>query len=168
MRARPVRRPVRMGGLAHYSLATSGRDMRRFVLARRDTLFAEASVTQLACPRRALTGAKARLAADGEVDLLLAARAGDGDARDELVSTFMPLIGGVARRYRNSSSVDRDELMQEGVVGLLRALKRYDSAAGTSFWPYASWWVRQAMQQLIAELARPTVLSDRALRQLAG
>jgi RNA polymerase sigma factor (sigma-70 family) len=38
---------------------------------------------------------------------------------------------------------------------------------GTPFWAYASWWVRQAMQRLISELARPVVLSDRALRQLA-
>jgi RNA polymerase sigma factor (sigma-70 family) len=57
--------------------------------------------------------------------------------------------------------------MQEGVVGLLRALKRYDVEMGTPFWPYATWWVRQAMQKLVAELRRPFVLSDRALRQLA-
>ncbi|MDX6618983.1 MAG: polymerase primary sigma factor, partial [Gaiellales bacterium] len=38
---------------------------------------------------------------------------------------------------------------------------------GTPFWMYASWWVRQAMQHLVAELGRPIVLSDRALRKLA-
>ena len=57
--------------------------------------------------------------------------------------------------------------MQEGVVGLLRALSRYDLGQGTPFWAYASWWVRQAMQQLVSELTRPVVLSDRAARQLA-
>jgi RNA polymerase sigma factor (sigma-70 family) len=57
--------------------------------------------------------------------------------------------------------------MQDGVVGLLRALERYDPALGTPFWAYARWWVRQAMQQLVAELARPVVLSDRAARELA-
>jgi RNA polymerase sigma factor (sigma-70 family) len=57
--------------------------------------------------------------------------------------------------------------MQEGVVGLLRALERFDLSLGVPFWGYASWWVRQAMQQLIAELTRPMVLSDRALRNLA-
>ena len=57
--------------------------------------------------------------------------------------------------------------MQEGVVGLLRALERYDPALGVPFWGYAAWWVRHAMQQLIAELTRPMVLSDRALRQLS-
>jgi RNA polymerase sigma factor (sigma-70 family) len=57
--------------------------------------------------------------------------------------------------------------MQQGVVGLLRALGRYDPDLGVPFWGYASWWVRQAMQELVAELSRPMVLSDRALRHLA-
>ena len=47
--------------------------------------------------------------------------------------------------------------MQEGVVGLLRALERYDASLGTPFWAYAGWWVRQAMQQLVSELMRPVV-----------
>jgi RNA polymerase sigma factor (sigma-70 family) len=63
--------------------------------------------------------------------------------------------------------VERAELIQDGVVGLLRAVDRYDANVGAPFWAYASWWVRQAMQQLVAELRWPTVLSDRALRQLA-
>lgn len=96
-----------------------------------------------------------------------AAKARDGEARAELVNALMPFIGGVARMYRGSPAVDWAELMQEGVVGLLRALERYDPARGTPFWGYAEWWVRQAMQNLVAELTRPVVLSDRALRQLA-
>ena len=98
---------------------------------------------------------------------MLAAEEGDAGARDRLVEAFMPSIASVARIYRGSPAVDRVELMQEGVVGLLRALQRYDPTRGTPFWAYASWWVRQAMQQLVAELTRPVVLSDRALRQLA-
>jgi len=96
-----------------------------------------------------------------------AAKDGDRRAREELVEAFLPLIAGVARVYRGSQSITRVELMQEGVIGLLRALERYDPSLGVPFWGYATWWVRQAMQQLIAELTRPTVLSDRALRQLA-
>jgi RNA polymerase primary sigma factor len=102
-----------------------------------------------------------------ERDLVVAAEAGDAGACAELVEAFMPAIAGVARLYRNVAGVDRSELLQEGVVGLLRAVKRYDPHLGTPFWSYASWWVRQAMQQLVAEVARPVVLSDRALRQLA-
>jgi RNA polymerase primary sigma factor len=108
-----------------------------------------------------------RLPSNVERRLVLAAEKGDPNARAQLVDAFLPLIGSIARVYRGSRAVDRTELMQEGVVGLLRALERYDPRRGTPFWAYASWWVRQAMQQLVAELTRPVVLSDRALRQLA-
>ena len=94
-------------------------------------------------------------------------RTGDRRAREELVEACLPLIAGVARVYRGSQRITRVELLQEGVVGLLRALEGYDPDRGVPFWAYALWWVRQAMQQLIAELTRPMVLSDRTLRQLA-
>jgi RNA polymerase primary sigma factor len=102
-----------------------------------------------------------------ERELVRSAAAGDRVARDGLVENYLPLVATMARVYRSSYRVDRGELMQEGVVGLLRALERFDSSLGTPFWAYASWWVRQAMQQLVAETTRPLVLSDRALRQLA-
>jgi RNA polymerase sigma factor (sigma-70 family) len=110
---------------------------------------------------------RAHLSFDAERRLVCAAAGGDRQAREELVDVFLPLIGGVARGYRGVAGIESKELMQEGVVGLLRALKRYDAAIGAPFWPYASWWVRQAMQKLVAELRRSFVLSDRALRQLA-
>ncbi|MDP8943539.1 MAG: RNA polymerase sigma factor RpoD/SigA [Actinomycetota bacterium] len=104
---------------------------------------------------------------DLERELVLEAKAGDPAARGRLVEAFLPLIATVARNYRSSASIERLELLQEGVVGLLRAVERYDPDRGVPFWAYASWWVRQAMQQLVSELTRPVVLSDRALRQLA-
>jgi len=98
---------------------------------------------------------------------VLAAQGDETGARDELVDAFMPLIGGVARLYRGVTPVHRSELMQAGVAGLLTALQRFDSSRCTPFWSYASWWVRQAMQQVVAELSRPVVISDRGLRELA-
>jgi RNA polymerase sigma factor (sigma-70 family) len=112
-------------------------------------------------------GDRPRLPSSTERRLVQAAQTGDRRAREELVEAFLPLIAGVARVYRGSPAITRVELMQEGVVGLLRALERYDPELGVPFWGYATWWVRQAMQQLIAELTRPMVLSDRALRQLS-
>jgi RNA polymerase sigma factor (sigma-70 family) len=112
-------------------------------------------------------GSRARLTPVEERRLILAAQAGDRRARATLVEAFMPLIGSVARLYRETVRVERIELLQEGVVGLLRALERFDPERGTPFWAFAAWWVRQAMQQLVSELARPIVLSDRALRKLA-
>ncbi len=107
------------------------------------------------------------LAGETERALVLRAKGGNARARAELVEAFLPLIGAVARTYRSSPTVERLELLQEGVVGLLRALERYDPDREVPFWAYASWWVRQAMQQLVAELTHATVLSDRALRHLA-
>jgi RNA polymerase sigma factor (sigma-70 family) len=99
-------------------------------------------------------------------ELVLAAKQDPG-RRAELVDAFCPLIATVARPYRRRGAIDRDELMQQGVVGLLRALERYDPSLGTPFWAYASWWVRQAMQQMVSELVGPVVLSDRAQRALS-
>jgi RNA polymerase sigma factor (sigma-70 family) len=101
-----------------------------------------------------------------DFELVVAAKE-DRGRREELIDEYGPLIAGVARGYRSWGVIDHHELMQQGVVGLLRALERYDPSLGTPFWAYASWWVRQAMQQLVAQLAGPVVLSDRALRELA-
>jgi RNA polymerase sigma factor (sigma-70 family) len=109
-----------------------------------------------------------RLSAAAERRLVVEAQRGDAGARERLVDAFLPSIGHVARQYRGCRAVDRRELMQDGVVGVLRALDRFDLELGTPFWAYASWWVRQAMQQLVAELSHPIVLSDRALRRLAS
>jgi RNA polymerase sigma factor (sigma-70 family) len=123
--------------------------------------------TSSAAYLRALSD-RPRLPASVERRLVLAAQGGERQAREELVEAFLPLIAGVARIYRGSGAITRVELMQEGVVGLLRALERFDPDRGVPFWGYASWWVRQAMQQLVAELTKPMVLSDRTLRQLAA
>lgn len=112
-------------------------------------------------------GRRPSLAADAERELVARALAGDPSARADLVETFLPLVSAMARIYRETPTVGRMELVQEGVVGLLRALERYDPGRGVPFWAYASWWVRQAMQQVVSELTLPVVMSDRALRQMS-
>jgi RNA polymerase sigma factor (sigma-70 family) len=101
-----------------------------------------------------------------EQELVVAVEAGDAAACRQLVETFLPAIAGIARGFERGG-VEREELIQEGVVGLLFAARRYDGALGTPFWAYASFWVRKAMQELVAELTRPVALSDRAVRGLA-
>jgi RNA polymerase sigma factor (sigma-70 family) len=127
----------------------------------------QATTTELSSHYMFELGQRARMPQASEHRLIREAVAGDARARAELVEAFLPLIGSVARNYRASEQITRVELMQEGVVGLLRALERYDPNLGTPFWAYAAWWVRQAMQQLVSEVTRPVVLSDHALRQLA-
>jgi RNA polymerase primary sigma factor len=99
--------------------------------------------------------------------LVAATEAGDKAACRALVDSFLPAIGGVARRFNTGGRVQRSELMQEGVAGLLFAARRYDPRMDTPFWGYASFWVRKAMQELVAEITRPVALSDHAVRGLA-
>jgi len=110
--------------------------------------------------------AQTRLTARQERELVIAAECGDSDACRRLVEAFLPAIGGVAIGFQ-SDAFERRELLQEGVAGLLFAARRYDPKLETPFWAYASFWVRKAMQEFVAELARPVALSDRAVRDLA-
>ena len=97
---------------------------------------------------------------------MIAAECGDSEACRKLVEAFLPAIAGLASGFQGGG-VERLELLQEGVAGLLFAARRYDPALNTPFWAYASFWVRKAMQELVAELTRPVALSDRAVRDLA-
>jgi RNA polymerase sigma factor (sigma-70 family) len=107
-----------------------------------------------------------QLSAEQERDLIAATEGGDEAASARLVDAFLPAIGGIARRFVGGQ-VERAELMQEGVAGLLFAAKRYDPRTKTPFWGYASFWVRKAMQELVADVTRPAALSDHAVRGLA-
>jgi RNA polymerase sigma factor (sigma-70 family) len=108
-----------------------------------------------------------RLSPDRERALVVATERGDDAACRELVDAFLPAIGSVARRFHNRGQVQRSELMQEGVAGLLFAARRYDARMRTPFWAYASFWVRKAMQELVAEVTGPVALSDHAVKGLA-
>jgi RNA polymerase primary sigma factor len=96
---------------------------------------------------------------------VIAAECGDSAACRRLVEVFLPAIANLARGFQRSR-LDRRELLQEGVSGLLFAARRYHSELETPFWAYASFWVRKAMQELVAQLTRPVALSDRAVRDL--
>ena len=96
----------------------------------------------------------------------MATERGDATACRTLVEAFLPAIASVARRFDASGRIQRTDLMQEGVAGLLFAAQRYDPALETPFWAYASFWVRKAMQVLDAEVSRPVALSDHAVRAL--
>lgn len=102
-----------------------------------------------------------------ELALVVAADGGDSDASRKLIEIHMPAIAGIALRFPTGAGIELQELLQQGVVGLLFAARRFDPRLNTPFWAYASFWVRKAMQELVAELTRPVALSDRAVRALA-
>ena len=109
----------------------------------------------------------ARLTPPQEQALVVTAQCGDSDARLKLVDVFMPAIARLALAFPTRAGVALEELRQQGVVGLLFAARRYDPELNTPFWGYASFWVRKAMQELVADQTRAFALSDRAVRALA-
>jgi len=78
---------------------------------------------------------------DGERALLEAARRGSGEAAYALVESHMRLVQSVARRYAHGG-LDLEDLVGEGVVGLMQAIQRYDLDRDVRFAAYAVWWVR--------------------------
>lgn len=75
-------------------------------------------------------------------------RQGDASARATLVSAHMPLVRAVARGYRNKG-LSQEDLIQEGHMGLMRAVDRFREGLGTRFSSYATWWIREAMQRAL-------------------
>src|SRR3954462_9592498 len=75
-----------------------------------------------------------------ERPLVAAAAQGDRQAREQLLEVMAPLIAGIARQYQHHPGVERDELLQEGALGVLQAAQRYDAGFDTPFAAYASWW----------------------------
>jgi len=98
-------------------------------------------------------------------------------ARQQFVEANQRLVIKVARRYRGSS-LDFEDLIQEGNLGLIRAVERFDPERGLRFSTYAVWWIRQAIQRAIEERGRlirlPGSAAEEAMRlwrtvdQLAG
>jgi RNA polymerase sigma factor (sigma-70 family) len=105
--------------------------------------------------------------ADDESTALVArAQAGDTRAREQLIDRLLPLVSALARRFR-TEGLEQADLIQEGIVGLLRALERYDPARGVPFAAFATWWIRQALQDARSDFIRPFRLPPKALRQLS-
>jgi RNA polymerase sigma factor (sigma-70 family) len=98
-------------------------------------------------------------------ELIRGAREGDDSARARLVELALPRLARWARRYAGRG-VALEDLTQDAVVGLLRALERFDPSRGVPFMAWAEIWVRQALQQALAEHARPLRLSRHVLWDL--
>ena len=88
-----------------------------------------------------------------EISLSRRARAGDQRARKMLVERNLRLVISVAKRYRGMG-LPFEDLIQEGNLGLLRAVQRFDPELGHRFSTYATWWIRQAVSRALADKGR--------------
>ena len=93
------------------------------------------------------------LTAEEEIDLAIRIEEGDKRARKKLAESNLRLVVSIAKRYvgRGMSFLD---LIQEGNLGLIKAVEKFDYTKGFKFSTYATWWIRQAITRAIADQAR--------------
>ena len=93
------------------------------------------------------------LSADEEVALALRIQEGDTEAKQELAEANLRLVVSIAKRYVGRGMQFLD-LIQEGNMGLMKAVEKFDHTKGFKFSTYATWWIRQAITRAIADQAR--------------
>jgi RNA polymerase primary sigma factor len=93
------------------------------------------------------------LTADEEKELARRVEAGDAAAKERMVNSNLRLVVSIARRYR-SSELTLLDLVQEGTLGLIRAVEKFDWRKGFRFSTYATLWIQQAIQRALANQSR--------------
>lgn len=93
------------------------------------------------------------LSADEEVKLAHRIAEGDQSAKNELVEANLRLVVSLARHYQGCG-LSYQDLIQEGNIGLIKAVEKFDVSKGFRFSTYASWWIKQALSRAIADQSR--------------
>ena len=93
------------------------------------------------------------LTAEQEIELARRIAKGDDEARQSMINANLRLVVKIARRYMNRG-LPLSDLIEEGNIGLMRAVEKFDEAHGCRFSTYATWWIRQSVERAIMNQAR--------------